>query len=71
MKKIFVTFLLICGSLSVTAQTETTSFDVDGIKVIFKPTLKDIVNVRMYYRGGVTNYPASQAGIESFALEAR
>jgi predicted Zn-dependent peptidase len=70
MKKIFVTFFFICGSLSVMAQSETTSFDVDGIKVIFKPTLKDIINVRMFYRGGVTNYPASQAGIEKFALEA-
>jgi predicted Zn-dependent peptidase len=70
MKKIFVTLFFICGSLSVMAQSETTSFEVDGIKVIFKPTLKDIINVRMFYRGGVTNYPASQAGIEKFALEA-
>jgi zinc protease len=71
MKKILTTILLTCASLSVTlAQTETTSFDVDGIKVIFKPTLKEIINVRMYYRGGVNNYPASQAGIETFALEA-
>lgn len=60
-----------CGSLcALMAQTETTSFDVDGIKVIFKPTLKQVINVRMYYRGGVTNYPASEAGIESFALQA-
>lgn len=70
MKKILTAILFICGSLSVMAQSETTSFDVDGIKVIFKPTLKDIINVRMFYRGGVTNYPASQAGIEKFALEA-
>ncbi|MDN3582203.1 M16 family metallopeptidase [Mucilaginibacter flavus] len=71
MKKILTTILLTCASLTVTlAQTETTSFDVDGIKVIFKPTLKEIINVRMYYRGGVNNYPVSQAGIETFALEA-
>lgn len=71
MKKLLTTILLIWSGISmVLAQTETTSFDVDGIKVIFKPTLKEIINVRMYYRGGVTNYPTSQAGIESFALEA-
>jgi len=70
MNKIFLTLFFICGSLSVMAQSETTSFEVDGIKVIFKPTLKDIINVRMFYRGGVTNYPASQAGIEKFTLEA-
>src|SRR4051812_43486588 len=71
MKKIFITLLCLFGGLSGTlAQTETTSFDVEGIKVIFKPTLKDIIKVRMFYRGGVTNYPASQAGIEDFALGA-
>jgi zinc protease len=71
MKKIFITLLFIFSGLSVTlAQKETTSFDVDGIKVIFKPTLKEIINVRMYYRGGVQNYKANQAGIESFALAA-
>ncbi|GAA4096019.1 pitrilysin family protein [Mucilaginibacter panaciglaebae] len=46
----------------------TRSFDVAGIKVIFKPTQKKIVNVRVYYRGGTANYAASKAGIEHFAL---
>ncbi|HEY9196108.1 MAG TPA: pitrilysin family protein [Mucilaginibacter sp.] len=71
MKKIIITLsILFSGLYTASAQTEATSFDVDGIKVIFRPTLKEIINVRMFYRGGVTNYPASQAGIESFALEA-
>jgi len=71
MKKIFITILIIgCAITAAFSQSTTTAFDVDGIKVIFKPTVKEIVNVRMYYRGGVSNYPASQAGIESFALEA-
>jgi len=55
---------------AVFAQSATTAFDVDGIKVIFKPTVKEIINVRVYFKGGVTNYPASQAGIESFTLSA-
>jgi predicted Zn-dependent peptidase len=45
-----------------------TSFDVDGIKVIFKPTVKDVINVRVLFRGGVSNYSSKQAGIEKFAL---
>jgi len=71
MKKLLTSIVILMSSVCVVfAQSQTTSFDVDGIKVIFKPTVKDIINVRMFYRGGVTNYPASQAGIESFALHA-
>jgi zinc protease len=71
MKKLLISIIiLVCAISALYAQSQTTSFDVDGIKVIFKPTVKEIINVRMFYRGGVTNYPASQAGIESFALHA-
>ena len=64
MKQFIYTILgLIVASTDVSAQSETKSFDVDGIKVIFKPTSKNIVNIRLYYRGGVTNYPAEKAGI--------
>ena len=71
MKRILITILLTgCFLSRLFAQPETTSFDVDGIKVIFKPTVKNLINVRVFYRGGVTNYHTSQAGIESFALQA-
>jgi len=71
MKKSIVAFLIFSvGFLSVKAQSATQSFDADGIKVIFKPTLKNVVNVRIYFRGGVTNYPARQAGIENITLDA-
>lgn len=45
-------------------------FEVDGIHVIMKPTVKDIVNVSVYFKGGVTNYSAEKAGIENLALSA-
>jgi zinc protease len=62
---------MLCLTLpGVFAQTATTAFDVDGIKVIFKPTVKEVINVRVFFRGGVTNYKPEQAGIESFALAA-
>lgn len=60
-------FFITLGAL---AQSKATSFDVAGIKVIMKPTQKEIINVSMYYRGGVANYPADKAGIEHLALAA-
>jgi zinc protease len=71
MKKILLIVSMLCLAIpGVFAQSGTTSFDVDGIKVIFKPTVKEIINVRLFFRGGVSNYTPAQAGIESFALEA-
>ncbi len=65
-------FLLFVCSISswANAQPEAQSFNVDGIKVIFKPTEKKVVNVRIYFRGGVTNYTPGKAGIERLALAA-
>jgi len=71
MKKYILTLILVIAVFAIGhAQSETTSFDVDGIKVIYKPTQKNIINVRLYFRAGVSNYPANKAGIESFAIEA-
>lgn len=73
MKKIIYILIGICFSALLAksqTQTQTQSFDADGIKVIFKPTTKNVINVRIYFRGGVTNYPANQAGIENITLDA-
>ncbi len=71
MKKIVFTLIISCVCiLIVHAQSETQSFNADGIKVIFKPTTKNVINIRIYFRGGVTNYPAGKAGIEAIALDA-
>ena len=68
MKQIIIGFLFIVPIIKLNAQTTTTSFDVDGIKVIYKPTVKDIVNVGIYFRGGVNNYTNDKAGIEDLAV---
>lgn len=70
MKKAILLIIIFCtGFASGHAQTSgTTAFDVNGIKVIFKPTSKNVVDVRLYFRGGVTNYPPSRAGIEDLAI---
>lgn len=70
MKKFFSSLFISSLSILALAQPATRQFDVDGITVILKPTAKEIINVRLYYRGGVNNYTASQAGIERFALSA-
>jgi len=69
-KKLLWACFVIAGACSASAQTTTTSFNVDGIKVIFKPTQKKVINIRIYFRGGVTNYKPGQAGIENMAIQA-
>lgn len=73
-RSISATIILLLSSIcAVYAQAPAaptaTSFDVNGIKVIFKPTTKNVVNIRMYYRGGVTNYKPNKAGIEDLTLQ--
>ena len=68
MKRFVFSVYILFITLGVSAQPKATSFDVAGIKVIMKPTQKEIINVSMYFRGGVTNYPADKAGIEQLAL---
>jgi zinc protease len=71
MKRILLTLFVFCTGFNLLfAQSATTSFMVDGIKVIYKPSEKKVINVRLYFRGGVTNYPVMKAGIENLALEA-
>ncbi len=70
MKRIAVSIYFLFITLGAIAQSKATSFDVAGIKVILKPTQKEIVNISVYFRGGVTNYAAEQAGIEHLALAA-
>ncbi len=70
MKRLNIPFLIIITilfSYSTFAQ-KAEKFEVEGISVIMKPTVKEIINVSVYYKGGVTNYPAEKAGIETLAL---
>ena len=70
MKRSLLILLITTVVGTVSAQTTATSFDVNGLKVIFRPTQKETVSIAMYFRGGVMNYPAAQAGIENLALAA-
>lgn len=70
MKNFYFLLFLSLVSLRVAAQQETTSFTVNGLKVIFKPTQKETISVSMFYRGGVTNFSPAQAGLENLTLAA-
>ncbi|HRH67652.1 MAG TPA: pitrilysin family protein [Bacteroidia bacterium] len=43
-------------------------FQVDGIKVISKPSTKDIISVALYVHGGTANYSKAQEGIEQLTF---
>ncbi|MEO5561852.1 MAG: pitrilysin family protein [Chitinophagaceae bacterium] len=43
---------------------------VNGVKVIVQPSGNDIVVIQTVIKGGVQNYPAAKAGIESLAMAA-
>ena len=53
------------------ADTATTSFDVNGLRVIHRRvTANEVVAANLYLLGGVSQVPASKAGIELLLLDA-
>lgn len=74
MKKIFqFTFygLLVSAPYSLQAQ-QATPYDmtINGVKIIVQPSGNDILVVQTVIKGGVQNYSADKAGIESMAINA-
>ena len=52
------------------SQTQKTiSFEVEGLKVILRPTPKDIISARLFVRGGTSNYTKEKQGIEALAFD--
>ena len=70
-KKISGLFILLTVFTFTTihAAGDVTEFNVDGLKVILKNSPKEVISISLFVEGGVTNYPKSQEGIESMALE--
>lgn len=72
MKKIFHYLILIVAGIlpaTVFAQMgEAYEMNINGVKVIVQPSGNDIVEVRTIIKGGVQNYAAAKAGIESLAM---
>jgi len=70
MKQYILTLAFALFFLGAKSQTKAISFDVNGLKVILRPTQKETVSMSMFFRGGVMNYQPEQAGIENLALMA-
>jgi zinc protease len=70
MKSYILSIVLLLLVISSKAQTKAISFNVNGLKVILRPTQKETISMSMYFRGGVMNYSPEQAGIENLALAA-
>ncbi len=49
-------------------QERTTEFVINGLKVILKPSVKEIISVRFFIKGGTANYSKELEGVEALAL---
>ncbi|HEY0273215.1 MAG TPA: insulinase family protein, partial [Chitinophaga sp.] len=65
-----LTLLLGASTLLQAQKKEAYETTVDGVKVIVQPSNNEIVEIRTILKGGVQNYPANKAGIESLAFTA-
>jgi len=67
-KTLIIFSLVLLAGTNISSQ-DVQSFDVNGLKVIFKQnTANDILSVNMYFKGGVVNLNEDQAGLESLTL---
>ena len=62
--------IMLMGVVSANAQSEpkTTEFEVNGLKVILRESVKGTVSARLFVKGGTSNYDKSKEGVESMAL---
>ena len=71
MKKIF--FYVLAGlipSIVFAQMGKPYEMNINGVKVIVQPSGNEIVEIVTVIKGGVQNYPANKAGIESLAINA-
>src|SRR5687767_11607505 len=72
MKKIFssILFCAFSASFLMAQMGEPYEMNINGVKVIVQPSGNDIMVIQTIIKGGVQNYPAEKAGIESLAMSA-
>lgn len=68
MKRIIILLAIIFPVIA-HAGNDAQEFMVDGIKVILKPSPKEVVTAKLFVKGGTSNYSKEQEGIESFAFQ--
>ena len=62
--------LLLAAPFAAQAQKAPYELMINGVKVIVRPSGNDIVVIQTGIKGGVQNYTAAKAGIESLAINA-
>jgi predicted Zn-dependent peptidase len=66
--KLFAFLLFAVNSIGFSQTQKTIAFEVEGLKVILRPTPKDIISARLFVRGGTANYSKEKEGIEALAF---
>ncbi|MDX2049203.1 MAG: pitrilysin family protein [Chitinophagaceae bacterium] len=67
---IFLAVFNIPGHIAFAQGKEAYEITIEGVKVIVQPSGNEIVEIQTVIKGGVQNYPAAKAGIESLAITA-
>lgn len=71
MKTLLITALALalpCMSFTPAGDETIKELNVNGVKVLFKKSNKEIVSARLFVRGGTANYSKEKEGIEALAL---
>jgi len=63
-----VLLLSLLANMAFAESSHSEELDINGFKVIYKPSVKEVMSVRFFIRGGTSNYPKAQEGIEALAL---
>src|SRR5262245_39273715 len=67
---IIVVITVVFSSATYAQMGEAYDTTINGVKVIVQPNDNGIIVIQTIIKGGVENYPADKAGIESLAMTA-
>ncbi|HZI24066.1 MAG TPA: hypothetical protein VFD46_03270, partial [Chryseolinea sp.] len=64
---LILTLVLATSFQSRLVEEKAREFTVNGLKVILKPSVKEIISARFFIHGGTANYSKALEGVESLA----
>lgn len=65
---LLVTAIFLIPAFAQKNSSQAEELNIDGFKVIVKPTVNQVVSARFFIRGGTANYSKAQEGIEHLAM---
>lgn len=60
--------LLLSATAMAGTNAETKEYDINGLKVLVKPSPKQVISARLFLKGGTANYSEEKQGIERLTL---